>query len=480
MDGKGSGMLKIYNTFTKEKQVFKPIRNKEVGLYICGVTVYDHCHIGHARTYLAFDMIQRYLIFKGYAVKYVRNITDIDDKIIKRANESNTPWQQLTEQFIEAMHEDLHGSLNTLKPALEPKATDFVEKMIHLTQDLIAKNMAYAADNGDVYYIVQNFKSYGALSHRDLDDLMAGARIEVNEAKRNPLDFVLWKGAKPGEPAWDSPWGKGRPGWHIECSAMALDLLGETFDIHGGGPDLKFPHHENERAISEVATGKCFVNTWMHVGYLQIDKEKMSKSTGNFITIREFLNDYHPEVLRYFNIISHYRSPVEYSTSHMDLAYSALERLYTALRGLKETTAPEGSEFEARFIEAMDDDFNTPIAISVLFELVREINRKKEENTPDSIVEAEKLGALLKKLANVLGLLNSSVDEFLQDTNILTVEEIAEIEKLIEARKEARKAKNWALADELRQRLEGKNIELEDTATGTLWRRNQNQESSLS
>jgi cysteinyl-tRNA synthetase len=472
-------MLQIYNSLTKKKQEFKPIQQNEVGLYICGVTVYDYCHIGHARTYLAFDMIQRYLIYKGYKIKYIRNITDIDDKIIKRAQESQIPWQTVTDRFIEAMHEDLHGSLNTLRPAREPKATEFVSEMIHLTEKLIDKGYAYAASNGDVYYNVTKFKSYGCLAHRDLDDLIAGARIEVNEAKNNPLDFVLWKAAKPGEPSWDSPWGKGRPGWHIECSAMALDLLGDTFDIHGGGPDLKFPHHENERAISEVATGKCFVHTWMHVGYLQIDKEKMSKSTGNFITIREFLTQYHPEVLRYFNIVSHYRSPVEYSTEHMDLARSALERLYTALRGLidlNEKMAAENSEYENRFVEAMDDDFNTPVALSVLFDLARIINRKKEENTKGSLIEAAKLGSLLKKLGNILGLLQENSEDFLQDKSVITEEESLEIEKIIQAREEARKTKDWARADQLRQVLDAKGIELEDTSSGTLWRKKSVQE----
>lgn len=462
-------MLQIYNSLTKQKHVFKPIAPPWVGLYVCGVTVYDYCHIGHARTYLVFDMIQRYLQYCGYQVKYVRNITDIDDKIIKRAHENSETCQNLTERFIAAMHEDLHGALNTLKPAFEPKATDFVQEMIELIKKLIEKENAYVANNQDVYFAVEKFPSYGCLSHRSLDDLVAGSRIEVNEAKRNPLDFVLWKSAKPGEPAWDSPWGAGRPGWHTECAAMSLKILGETFDIHGGGPDLKFPHHENERAQSEAITHKTFVNLWMHGGYLQIEKEKMSKSTGNFITIRDFLTEFHPEVLRYFNISSHYRSPVEYSRTNMALAHAALLRLYSSLRGLNTVGVEPAaeSEFEILFRQAMDDDFNTPVALAVLFDLVREMNREREKNA----LHAAALGALLKKLGNVLGLLFASPEEFLQDQRILTSDETQAIEKLIAARTEARNNKNWAESDRIRDELLSKDVELEDTAKGTLWRK---------
>jgi cysteinyl-tRNA synthetase len=460
-------MLQIYNSLSKKKETFKPIVPPVVGLYVCGVTVYDYCHIGHARTYLAFDMIQRYLLYRGYRIKYVRNITDIDDKIIQRAEENNERWQALTERFIKAMYEDLHDSLNTLKPTLEPKATEFVPQMIKLIEQLIAKGYAYQAANNDVYFEVGKFSSYGCLAHRDLEDLVAGSRVEINEAKRNPLDFVLWKSAKPNEPSWDSPFGKGRPGWHTECAAMSIDLLGETFDIHGGGPDLKFPHHENERAQSEAITEKTFVNTWMHVGYLQIEKEKMSKSMGNFITIRDFLTQYHPEVLRYFNIASHYRSPIEYAREHMEIAQGALLRLYTALRGLKPVLPAVNTHFEARFIEAMDDDFNTPVALSVLFDLVRELNRERDIN----LEAAEKLGALLKKLGNVLGILFADAEEFLQGRKVLGKEETQEIETLVAARTKARENKEWNEADRIRKLLTERGVELEDTAAGTLWRK---------
>lgn len=476
-------MLQIYNSLTKQKEPFKPRNFPKVDLYVCGVTVYDFCHIGHARTYLAFDMIQRYLRCRGYEVNYVRNITDIDDKIIKRAHENQESWQALTQRFIQAMHEDLHDSLNMLKPQIEPKATEFLPEMIELIQTLIDKGYAYRADNQDVYYEIQKFKSYGCLAHRDLEDLIAGSRVEVNESKGNPLDFVLWKAAKPGEPAWESPFGLGRPGWHTECAAMSLKLLGETFDMHGGGPDLKFPHHENERAQSEAITGKTFVNTWMHVGYLQIDKEKMSKSTGNFITIREFLKDYHPEVLRYFNIASHYRSPIEYSVEHLNLAHGALIRLYTALRGLKLPDKPDenqlaqtfsssnSSEFEKRFIEAMDDDFNTPVALAVLFDLARELNKEKElQGARTERVEA--LGALLVRLGQILGILFDKPEAFLQERALISDEDSAEIESLIAARAAARQSKNWAEADTIRKKLAALSVELEDTADGTLWRRN--------
>lgn len=460
-------MLQIYNSFSKQKEIFKPMHPGKVGLYICGVTVYDYCHIGHARTYLLFDTILRYFQYSGYEVNYVRNITDIDDKIIKRAHESKTDWQILTHRFIEAMNEDFHFSLNTLRPNHEPKATEYVPAMVEFIQELINKGYAYVAKNQDVYYKVEQFESYGCLSHRDLDDLMAGARIEVNEAKNNPLDFVLWKAAKPNEPFWPSPWGPGRPGWHTECSVMSKQLLGETFDIHGGGPDLKFPHHENERAQSEAISGRPFVNLWMHTGYLQIDREKMSKSLGNFITIREFLRDYHPEVLRYFNISSHYRSPIDYSSENLELAHLSLQRLYIALRGLNEVPVPKNSEFENRFKEAMDDDFNTPEALAVLFDLVRELNREREINPP----RADELGALLKYLANILGILNALPENFLQGRQGLSDKETQEIENLIALRDHARKQKDWQEADRIRGKLTELGIELEDTSQGTLWRK---------
>lgn len=462
-------MLQIYNTLSKQKEIFTPLRPEEIGFYICGPTVYDYCHIGHARVYLAFDTIMRYLQYQGFKVKYIRNITDIDDKIIKRAKENTESVEALTSRLIKAMHEDFKN-LNILEPLIEPRATEYIEAMIEIIQHLLDKEYAYRGENGDIYYQVDKFKSYGCLAHRQLEDLMVGARIEVNEAKRHPLDFVLWKAAKAGEPHWPAPWGPGRPGWHIECSAMALRNLGETFDIHGGGPDLKFPHHENERAQSEAVTGKKWVNYWMHVGYVQIEKEKMAKSLGNFITIRDFLKNNHSEVLRYFSISSHYRSPIDYTQEHIDLAFKGLERLYTALRGISltpEIKIVENTQFENNFIKAMNDDFNTPVAIAVLFDLAREINRLRDSDRTQAI----SLAALLKKLGNIIGLLYSSSEEFLQklQDNQTSSEEI---EALIEKRAKARKVKDWAEADRIRDLLLARGIPLEDTATGgTTWKK---------
>lgn len=464
-------MLKIYNTLSKQKETLKPINPGKIGLYVCGITVYDYCHIGHARSFLVFDMVVRYLRYLGFEVNFIRNITDIDDKIIKRAEENKEPYQALTARFITAMQQDFQ-TLNLLQPSQEPRATDYIPKMIQMIQTLIEKGYAYAAGNGDVYYEVKKLKTYGCLSHRDLEDLQVGARVDVNEAKRDPLDFVLWKMAKPGEPHWSSPWGEGRPGWHIECSVMALQNLGETFDIHGGGLDLKFPHHENERAQSEACTGKTFVNIWMHAGFVQQSKEKMSKSLGNFVTIRDFFKDNDPEVLRYMSLSSHYRSPVEYSLEHIEATVGSLERLYTALRGLPEvdeSKAVENSEYEKRFKEAMDDDFNTPEALAVIFDLVREINRIKdvpEEQNKTLVPQV----ALLKKLAHVLGILNHSPEAFLQ-RGATSTEEVQEIEKLIQDRDLARKNKNWLDADKIRQTLLSRGIVLEDSSGKTLWRR---------
>lgn len=460
-------MLKIYNTMSKEKEIFKPLQEGKVGIYVCGITPYDYCHIGHARgTFLIFDMLNRYLKFRGYGVKFVRNITDIDDKIIKRAEEKNEPFQEFTARFIKALHED-EKTLNVLPPDVEPLATEYIQPMQDMIQNLIDKDYAYVGSTGDVYYKVHNFKTYGCLAHRDLDDLQAGARVDINEAKQSPLDFVLWKMAKPNEPKWPSPWGEGRPGWHIECSVMSLLNLGETFDIHGGGADLKFPHHENERAQSEASSGKKFVNIWMHVGFVQLEKEKMSKSLGNFLTIRDFLQHYDAELLRYFSIASHYRSPVDYSKDHIETAGKALDRLYTTLRGLPNINVNEAqkdSEFETRFIEAMDDDLNTPEALAVLFDLAREINRIRETN----LEAATKLGSLLKKLGNVLGLLYRSPEEFLQNLSGKEID-ATEIEALIAARNAARKAKNWAESDKVRDDLLARGISLEDTPGGTIW-----------
>lgn len=456
-------MLKIYNTLTKQKETFKPITPDEVKFYACGITVYDYCHIGHARSFIIFDIVWRYLKYLNYTVKFVRNITDIDDKIIKRANENQENTQTLTARYIEAMHDDMM-QLNVLLPTLEPKATEFIPKIIELIQTLIDKEFAYKAPNGDVYFAVKKFKPYGQLSHRNLSDLLVGARIEASNQKRDPLDFAIWKNAKPDEPSFDSPWGKGRPGWHIECSAMVLNTLGASIDIHGGGMDLVFPHHENEIAQSEAATHKRFAKTWMHVGFLQIDDEKMSKSLGNFVTIKDALKKYHPETIRLFMISTHYRSPINYSDDAMQQIQNGLERLYIALRDTKTEKVIQNSLFEKQFIDAMDDDFNTPKAIAVLFDLAHEINRLK-------LIDfdlANQHAALLKRLSHVLGILQNNPNEFLQSTDTVDVELI---EKLITERNQAKQQKNYAHADEIRQKLEAMNIILEDGPNQTTrWR----------
>lgn len=473
-------MLKIYNTLSKQKEIFKPLQPGRIDIYVCGVTPYDYCHIGHGRVFLIFDVVIRYLRSIGFVVNYIRNITDIDDKIINRAQEKNMPFTALTAEFIQAMNTDFQN-LNILTPTTEPRATDYIQQMIDMIQQLVNKGYAYVGETGDVYYDIQKFESYGCLSHRDLEDLKAGSRVEINDAKQHPFDFVLWKMAKPNEPSWESPWGLGRPGWHIECSAMSLAQCGETFDIHGGGPDLKFPHHENERAQSEAANDKKFVNYWMHVGFVQQDKEKMSKSLGNFLTIRDFLKHYHPEVLRYFSIMSHYRSPIDYATDNIDAAGRGLSRLYTALRGISLEKPVEkntlGSallvadqsiqaSFEQKFQDAMDDDFNTPEAIAVLFEIAHEINRQRETEPEKAFM----LAAHLKKLGNILGLLYSEPEAFLQNASGKAID-IApqEIEQLIAARDQARKSKQWTESDRIRDILLEKGISLEDTAAGTTW-----------
>ncbi len=464
--------MQIYNTFTQKKELFKPLVSGKIGIYVCGVTVYDYCHIGHARTYLAFDIVLRYLRYAGFEVNYVRNITDIDDKIIQRAADNKESIESLSQRFTEAMHQDFEA-LGLERPTREPKATETVAGMVQMIQTLIAKKHAYVAQNGDVYYAIQAFSSYGALAHRDREQLKVGARIEANEAKQYPLDFVLWKSAKPGEPAWESPWGLGRPGWHTECSAMSLEHLGQTVDIHGGGADLIFPHHENERAQSTVANEKPFVNYWMHVGYLQEHKQKMSKSLGNFVTIRDFLARYDAEVLRLFVISSHYRSPIEYSLAQIDLSIKALERLYHALRGFVGVEAGSSEKqtaritaYEKRFQNAMEDDFNTPEALAVLFDLVREINRLRSEQ-PEQAAQG---AFLLKKLGKVLGLLTKDPEIFLQKQNVegSNLDKEA-IEGLILERNQARAAKNWMEADRIRSLLWAEKIVLEDTPDGTVW-----------
>jgi cysteinyl-tRNA synthetase len=475
-------MLHVYNSLTQQKEVFKPINAPKVGVYVCGMTVYDLCHIGHARMLVAFDMITRYLRASGYDVNYVRNITDVDDKIIKRAQENKESFDTLVNRMITVMNDDLQ-TLGVLPPDHEPRATQHIPLMIQLIQILMNKGFAYIADNGDVCYHIKQFKTYGELAHQDVEDMRAGARVEVDNTKRDPLDFVLWKLAKPGEPHWDSPWGQGRPGWHIECSAMSIDCLGEYFDIHGGGLDLTFPHHQNELAQSEAATGKKFVNYWLHNGFVQVNKEKMSKSLGNFFTIRDVLKKYSGETIRYFLLASHYRSPLNYSEENLQGAHAALERFYIALRGLSSSGEAQrnpgsanatpglhfagegGYEFIKKFREAMDDDFNTPIAIAVLFDLAREINRLKETDKQ----QAEQLAAQLKQLGGVLGILQQDPGRFLQGNS--NNDEAQAIEKLIAARKHARQDKNWAESDRIRDELARMGISLEDTAQGTIWRR---------
>ena len=456
-------MLRIYNSLTQQKEEFKPLVPGKVKLYVCGPTVYDFCHIGNARSFTAFDIIVRYLRYRGYEVIYVRNITDIDDKIIQRANENKEEFNAVVERFTKAMHEDLQ-QLKLLSPTHEPRATEYIPQIIQMIETLLTNQKAYVASNGDVYYEVRHFEKYGCLSHRNIDELESGARVDVSVVKRDPLDFVLWKMAKPGEPSWESPWGAGRPGWHIECSAMSSQLLGESFDIHGGGKDLIFPHHENEIAQSEGATGKKFVNIWMHAGFLQVDKEKMSKSLGNFFTIRDLLAKYNPEVLRYFLVTSHYRSQLHYSEEVLHQAHKSLERFYTAMRDLPVIDDIENSPFEEKFIEAMNDDFNTPIAFSVLFDLAHEIQRLREKD----LALAARHAALLKRLGGVFGILQKNPAHFLQgNKNQVDAERV---NTLIADRNAARAAKNWAEADRIRDELLLMSVVLEDGADGTSWR----------
>lgn len=457
-------VLSIYNTLTKTKEPLKPLIDNQVRMYVCGMTVYDFCHIGHARVMVAFDVVSRWLRQRGYELTYVRNITDIDDKIIRRAQENGEAFEALTGRMIAAMHED-EARLSVLRPDLEPRATEHIAGMHSMIQTLIDKGFAYAPGNGDVYYRVGKFVGYGKLSRRKIEDLKIGARIEVDEAKEDPLDFVLWKAAKPGEPSWDSPWGAGRPGWHIECSVMSTCCLGETFDIHGGGPDLVFPHHENEIAQSEAATGKQYAIAWMHAGAVRVDGEKMSKSLGNFFTIREVLEKYQPEVVRYLLVSSHYRSPINYSEDSLKEAKGALERFYHSLRGMPETAPAGGEAFVERFSAAMDDDFNTPEACAVLFELAREVNRLRGSD-PHA---AAGLAARLRELAEPLGVLQLEPDDFLQAGAAGKVD-AAEVEALIAARLQARVEKNWAESDRIRDQLTAMGVVLEDGKGGTIWR----------
>ena len=451
-------MLTVYNSLTRTKEPFTPIHPGKIGMYVCGITVYDHCHLGHARSMVCFDVIVRFLRSQGYEVNYVRNITDIDDKIIVRAQERGMFIQELTSHYIDAMNTDTQA-LKVLPPDFEPRATDHITHIIDLIGRLIELGYAYVSDNGDVCYQVECFKDYGKLSHKDLEGLVSGSRVEIVKEKRSPLDFVLWKMAKPDEPKWPSPWGEGRPGWHIECSAMAMDALGEQFDIHGGGLDLQFPHHENEIAQSEAASGKPFANYWIHVGMLQVNNEKMAKSTGNFFTIADILKKHHPEIIRYFLLSSHYRSPLNYSEDNILLAGRALMRLYQSLKDINLTDSELDQSWLDQYNAAMNDDFNTPVALSVLFQLSHEINKTKSPT----------LAATLKHLAGTLGFLQESPEAFLQAG--LAEEDMDAISQLIEERFQARLQKNWARADDIRKALLEQGIELEDAAEGTTWRR---------
>lgn len=468
-------MLQIYNSLTNKKEEFKPIEPGKIRMYVCGMTVYDLCHLGHARVLVVFDAVTRYLRYRGYDVTYVRNITDIDDKIINRANENNEDFSELTARFIQAMHEDA-AQLGVLPPDEEPRATTSMQQIIDMVQALVNKGYAYTAKTeeggnavqGDVYYDVSAFADYGKLSGKKLEDLRAGERVAVDEDKDDPLDFVLWKAAKPGEPSWDSPWGKGRPGWHIECSAMSTCCLGNHFDIHGGGQDLQFPHHENEIAQSEAATGEPFVNLWMHNGFVRINDEKMSKSLNNFFTVREILKLYKGEEIRYFVLASHYRSPLNYSDTLLDSARTALSRLYNTLRGLDvPADYDENDPAIEKFNEAMDDDFNTPEALAILFDLAGQVNRLRHQQQSTALQKA----AVLKKLANVIGLLEANPEEYLHAGAGEGADDAADIEAMIEARKVARENKNWAEADRIRDELDAMGIVLEDKDGKTIWRR---------
>jgi cysteinyl-tRNA synthetase len=473
--------LVLHNSETRRKETFVPRVAGQIGLYVCGMTVYDYCHIGHARVMVSFDYMVRFLRAQGWQVKYVRNITDIDDKIIARANENNESFQTLTARFIDAMNEDA-DRLGCLRPDLSPLATDYIDQMQGMIDTLIQKDHAYAIEGGDVYYAVNSFVKYGRLSGRVQEDLQAGARVDVDQQKKNPADFVLWKLAKPNEPAWQSPWGAGRPGWHIECSAMSTCNLGNHFDIHGGGGDLLFPHHENEIAQSEAATGETYVNSWLHVGFVNVDGEKMSKSLGNFFTIRDVMQQFSPEVIRYFIVSSHYRSPLNFSDSALKDAKQALSRFYQTLKAAAELTQNTVvlndqnqalvNQIEARFNSAMNDDFNTPEAVATLFELTREINRVLRLDASADAAQAHALALCLKKLGEILGLLQSNPIDFLQgEADAGQGLSAADIEQQIKARQSAKAARDFAQADQIRQDLLSAGVVLEDGKNGTTWRR---------
>jgi len=465
-------MIRLYNTMTREKEDFIPVREGHVTMYVCGPTVYNFIHIGNARVFVVFDTIRKYLEYRGYKVKYVQNFTDVDDKIIKRAKEEGTVMEEVSERFIKEYFEDA-DSLNIKRADVHPKVTEHIPDIIWYIERLIERGYAYEAD-GDVYFDVTKFKEYGKLSKRNTDELMAGARVEINENKRNPLDFALWKKQKPGEPGWDSPWSIGRPGWHIECSVMAMKYLGETIDIHAGGPDLIFPHHENEIAQSEAATGKPFAKYWLHIGYLNIDNEKMSKSLGNVLTVREARDKFTPDVIRFALLSSHYRSPINYTEELLKQSQNALERIYNGLNNLRhfekitedrvlsqneEEILEKFINLRTKFIEAMDDDFNTAEAISVLFEVIKEANISINEKASKKLVQ--EVIKLIEEINGILGILSNQKEELLDE----------EIQRLIELRQQARREKNWALADKIRDELKEKGIILEDTPYGVRYRR---------
>ena len=455
-------MIKLFNSLSKKKEIFKAIEPGKVKMYVCGMTVYDFCHLGHARVLIVFDLINRWFKVSGYDVIYVRNITDIDDKIIARAAEQGIPFGDLTQKFIDEMNTDAH-TLGVISPDIEPRATESIGAMIAMIQILLEKNFAYIGANNDVFYAVTKFDGYGKLSGKSLEDLRAGNRVEVDKFKKNSFDFVLWKSAKPGEPSWDSPWGKGRPGWHIECSAMSNKFLGKNFDIHGGGQDLQFPHHENEIAQSEASNDCQMANYWLHNGFVRVDDEKMSKSLGNFFTIREILKHYDPEVVRFFVLKAQYRSPLNYSDHHLEDAKQGLTRLYLAIResnSIIDQKIDWKNSFACQFKDALDDDFNTPEAISVLFSLANAVNKNRQNEEQ----------ALLIQLANILGILEMEPEVFLRG-NIEADDKNVDIDQLINDRLEAKKNKDYQKADEIRIFLEGRDILLEDTPNGTIWRK---------
>lgn len=459
-------MLQLHNTLSNSKVLFTPIDEGKIRLYVCGMTVYDYCHIGHARVMVSFDVITRYLRHAGYQVEYVRNITDVDDKIIKRAAENGESCEQLTQRFIDAMHED-ELALNVLPPDQEPRATGHIQAIRDMVQTLIEKQYAYAASNGDVYYRVEKFDGYGKLTNRKLEDMRAGARVDINDVKENPFDFVLWKAAKKDEVSWPSPWGEGRPGWHIECSAMTKCCLGNHFDIHGGGPDLPFPHHENEIAQSEAANGETFVNYWLHAGAVRVNKEKMSKSLGNFFTIREVLAKFPAEIVRYLLTASHYRSQIDYAEDALVEAQRALDRLYTAMDQLELQDVSLEGPYLDRFNSAMDDDFNTREAISVLFEMAREVNRLKRDTDPQAAV----LASQMRGLGNILGLLELDPQAYLKGEAGEGDLADANVDALVVQRQQAKLDRNFALSDQIRDQLKVAGIVLEDSKEGTVWKR---------